>query len=39
MPNNILVITLEEFEPAILPNPKLTIALPNLATLSVPQKY
>jgi hypothetical protein len=37
MSNNIPVITQEEYEPKVLPKPKLTMALPNLAALSVPQ--
>jgi hypothetical protein len=37
MPNNIAVITQEEFEPKFLPNPNLTMALPYLAPLLVPQ--
>ena len=35
MSNNIAVITQEEFEPANLPNPNLTMAIPHLANLTV----
>jgi hypothetical protein len=35
MSNNIAVITQEEFEPEILPNPNLTMAIPHLANLTV----
>jgi len=37
MSNNIAVITQEQIEPDLLPNPRLTMALPYLAPLLVPQ--
>jgi hypothetical protein len=37
MSNNIAAINQEEFEPSLLPNPNLTMAIPSLANLLVAQ--
>ena len=37
MSNNIPGITQDEFDPNLLPNPSLTMAIPYVASLSVPQ--